>query len=129
MHPNLPGMCGGGWQARGRDEDALHSTRYDHSLFSQDKVTSAVNWDDIKAEICRSNIMQRDNIQFARKQSKDLVKLAKEKNKYVSTFSISEKFILFGFTFVPVFIYTIPYHKFFEHIVVFINYFDIITSF
>jgi hypothetical protein len=91
----VPSMCGGGWQTGGCDEDALHSTRYDHSLCSQDKVTSAVNWDSVKAEICRSNIMQRDNIQFARKLSKDLVKLAKEKNKYVSRFSFSEKFILF----------------------------------
>ena len=85
----VPGMCGGGWQAAGCDDDALHSIRYDHPIWSQDKVTSAVNWDSVKAEICLSNITQRDNILFARKMSKDLVKLAKEKNKYVSRFSIS----------------------------------------
>ena len=38
----------------------------------------------MRAEICLSNIMQRDNIQFARKLNKDLVKMAKEKNKIVS---------------------------------------------
>ena len=35
-------------------------------------------------EICRSNIMQRDNKKFARKLDKSLAKLAKEKNKTVS---------------------------------------------
>ena len=35
-------------------------------------------------EICRSNIIQRDNKKFARKLSKNLVQLAKEKNNYVS---------------------------------------------
>ena len=35
-------------------------------------------------EICRSNIMQRDNKQFARKLDKSLVKLAKERSKTVS---------------------------------------------
>ena len=34
-------------------------------------------------EICRSNIMQRDNKKFARKLDKSLTKLAKEKNKAV----------------------------------------------
>ena len=77
-------MCGGGWEAGGGDEDVLHSTRYDHQLCSQDKVTSADNWDSVRAEICLSNIMQRDSIKFARKLNKDLVKLAKEKNKLVS---------------------------------------------
>ena len=34
-------------------------------------------------EICRSNIIQRDNVKFAKKLSKQLVPLAKEKNKTV----------------------------------------------
>ena len=42
------------------------------------------NWEEIVEEICRSNIIQRDNIKFARKLSKDLVPIAKEKNKTVS---------------------------------------------
>ena len=42
------------------------------------------NWDDIMDEICRSNIIQRDNVKFAKKLSKHLVPLAKEKNKMVS---------------------------------------------
>ena len=50
---------------------------------SQNTVTSADNWDSVKAEICLSNIMQRDSIQFARKLNKNLVKMAKEKNKLV----------------------------------------------
>ena len=36
-------------------------------------------------EICRSNIIQRDNVKFAKKLNKELVPLAKEKNKTVST--------------------------------------------
>ena len=36
-------------------------------------------------EICRSNIMQRDNKKFARKLDKSLAKLATEKNKTVSS--------------------------------------------
>ena len=36
-------------------------------------------------EICRSNIIQRDNVKFAKKLNKGLVPLAKEKNKTVST--------------------------------------------
>ena len=42
------------------------------------------NWGAIIDEICRSNIMQRDNKKFARKLDKSLAKLAKEKNKTVS---------------------------------------------
>ena len=34
-------------------------------------------------EICRSNIIQRDNVKFAKKLNKQLVPLAKEKNKTV----------------------------------------------
>ena len=44
----------------------------------------SVNWGAIMDEICRSNIMQRDNKRFARKLDKSLAKLAKEKNKTVS---------------------------------------------
>ena len=43
------------------------------------------NWQDVCEEICRSNIIQRDNQKFARKLSKDLVKLAKERSDLVST--------------------------------------------
>ena len=35
-------------------------------------------------EICRSNIIQRDNVKFAKKLNKELVPLAKAKNKTVS---------------------------------------------
>ena len=42
------------------------------------------NWDDVCDEICRSNIIQRDNQKFARKLNKDLVKLAKERSELVS---------------------------------------------
>ena len=35
-------------------------------------------------EICRSNIIQRDNKKFAKKLDKGLVKLAKEKSRSVS---------------------------------------------
>ena len=48
----------------------------------------AVNWEAIMDEICRSNIMQRDNKKFAKKLDKNLAKLAKEKNKTVSKFSM-----------------------------------------
>ena len=43
----------------------------------------AENWDDVCDEICRSNIIQRDNQKFARKLNKDLVKLAKERSELV----------------------------------------------
>lgn len=43
--------------------------------------TALVNWEEIVEEICRSNIIQRDNVKFARKLNKDLVPIAKEKNK------------------------------------------------
>ena len=47
------------------------------SIFSSD------NWDDVCDEICRSNIIQRDNQKFARKLNKDLVKVAKERSDMV----------------------------------------------
>ena len=42
-----------------------------------------VNWEDIVDEISCSNIIQRDNIKFAKKLSKNLVALAKEKDANV----------------------------------------------
>jgi len=42
--------------------------------------TALDNWDDVCDEICRSNIIQRDNQKFARKLNKDLVKVAKERS-------------------------------------------------
>ena len=42
------------------------------------------NWADVCEEICRSNIIQRDNLKFARKLNKDLVILAKERSVLVS---------------------------------------------
>ena len=42
------------------------------------------NWAEVCEEICRSNIIQRDNLKFARKLNKDLVKLAKERSVLVS---------------------------------------------
>lgn len=52
------------------------------------------NWDDVCDEICRSNIIQRDNQKFARKLNKDLVKLAKERAVLVSmNFDNIQKFL------------------------------------
>ena len=45
-------------------------------------------------EICRSNIIQRDNVKFARKLNKDLVPIAKEKNKTVSMMRMENGIIL-----------------------------------
>eukprot|EP00092_Neocalanus_flemingeri_P057509 GFUD01068355.1.p1 GENE.GFUD01068355.1~~GFUD01068355.1.p1 ORF type:complete len:158 (-),score=44.54 GFUD01068355.1:32-505(-) len=42
--------------------------------------TALVNWEEIVEEISCSNIIQRDNIMFAKKLSKNLVALAKEKD-------------------------------------------------
>ena len=41
------------------------------------------NWEDIKYQICYSNVIQRDNLLFARRLDKSLVLLAKEKAKEV----------------------------------------------
>ena len=41
------------------------------------------NWDQVLDEMCRSNILQRDNQKFARKLNKDLVKVAKERSDHV----------------------------------------------
>ena len=57
------------------------------TTFSRDALV-AVNWEAIMDEICRSNIMQRDNKKFAKKLDKNLAKLAKEKNKTVSKYSM-----------------------------------------
>eukprot|EP00092_Neocalanus_flemingeri_P108273 GFUD01139035.1.p2 GENE.GFUD01139035.1~~GFUD01139035.1.p2 ORF type:complete len:132 (-),score=37.41 GFUD01139035.1:29-424(-) len=43
--------------------------------------TALWNWGDILVEISSSNIVQRDNIAFARKLNKNIAKLAKEKDK------------------------------------------------
>ena len=43
----------------------------------------AGNWEDIKYQICYSNVIQRDNLLFARRLDKSLVMLAKEKAKEV----------------------------------------------
>ena len=43
-----------------------------------------MNWDDIKTEIVRSNVIQKNNILFAKKLDKSLVKVAKEGDKNVS---------------------------------------------
>ena len=43
----------------------------------------SVNWDDIKDEISYSNVIQRDNLLFARKLDKNLIPIAKEGDKNV----------------------------------------------
>ena len=43
------------------------------------------NWDDIKAEISYSNVIQRDNLIFAKKLDKKLVPIAIEGDKKVDT--------------------------------------------
>jgi hypothetical protein len=53
-------------------------------MFSVIFLSISVNWGAIMDEICRSNIMQRDNKKFAQKLDKSLAELAKEKNKTVS---------------------------------------------
>merc|ERR1712106_232106 len=42
--------------------------------------TALWNWEDIREEISNSNIVQRDNVKFAKKLNKDIAKLAKEKD-------------------------------------------------
>jgi hypothetical protein len=42
-----------------------------------------VNWEDIKTEIICSNVIQKNNILFARKLDKALIKIAKEGDKNV----------------------------------------------
>lgn len=49
------------------------------SLSRSSSNVFADNWEDVCDEICRSNIIQRDNQKFARKLNKNLVKLAKER--------------------------------------------------
>ena len=44
-----------------------------------------VNWDDIKNVISYSNVIQRDNLLFAKKLDKELVPVALEGDKNVST--------------------------------------------
>ena len=44
-----------------------------------------VNWEDIKTEIICSNVIQKNNILFAKKLDKTLLAVAKEGDKKVST--------------------------------------------
>ena len=44
----------------------------------------SVNWDDIKNAISYSNVIQRDNLLFAKKLNKNLVSIAKEGDEKVS---------------------------------------------
>ena len=46
------------------------------------------NWEDIKYEISCSNVIQRDNVMFAKKLDKTLVVMAKEKDKEVSVLTV-----------------------------------------
>ena len=55
-----------------------------NSLLKILSICFADNWAAVRDEICRSNIIQRDNQKFAKKLSKDLVKLAKERSVLVS---------------------------------------------
>merc|ERR1711963_1073389 len=48
--------------------------------------TKLVNWDDIKDEISYSNVIQRDNLLFARKLDKNLIPIAKEGDKNAKSF-------------------------------------------
>ena len=59
-------------------------TKYEEKYKLYLKFSFLDNWDDVCDEICRSNIIQRDNQKFARKLNKDLVKLAKERAVLVS---------------------------------------------
>ena len=42
-----------------------------------------VNWEDIKTEIICSNVIQKNNVLFAKKLDKTLIKVAKEGDKNV----------------------------------------------
>ena len=46
-------------------------------------ISFAVNWEDIKAEIIYSNVIQKNNVLFARKLDKTLIKVAKDGDKHV----------------------------------------------
>ena len=41
-------------------------------------ISFPVNWEDIKAEIIYSNVIQKNNVLFARKLDKTLIKVAKD---------------------------------------------------
>ena len=43
----------------------------------------SVNWEDIKTEIIYSNVIQKNNVLFARKLDKTLIKVAKDGDKHV----------------------------------------------
>ena len=51
-------------------------------MITQTDLISA-NWEDIKDEISHSNVIQRDNILFAKKLDKNLMAIAKEGDKDV----------------------------------------------
>ena len=59
----------------------LHSCKYRYFIFT-------ANWEDIKYEISCSNVIQRDNVMFAKKLDKTLVVMAKEKDKEVSVLTV-----------------------------------------
>lgn len=48
--------------------------------------TSLGNWAEIKDEISCSNVLQRDNVSFARKLDRNLLELAKEEDKDAKSF-------------------------------------------
>merc|ERR1711892_1530309 len=48
--------------------------------------TALVNWEDIKAEIIYSNVIQKNNVLFAKKLDKTLLKVAKEGDKDAKNF-------------------------------------------
>ena len=62
---------------------------YQHEIFFPFNIIEIylyfilANWEDIKYEISCSNVIQRDNVLFAKKLDKALVEMAKEGDKEV----------------------------------------------
>ena len=56
-------------------------------------INILVNWDDIKNVISYSNVIQRDNLLFAKKLDKDLVSVALEGDKHVSFILSKTKYL------------------------------------
>ena len=54
-------------------------------------IDISVNWDDIKNVISYSNVIQRDNLLFAKKLDKELVPVALEGDKHVSCYVVNNK--------------------------------------
>ena len=54
-------------------------------------IDISVNWDDIKNVISYSNVIQRDNLLFAKKLDKELVSVALEGDKHVSFMYLKRK--------------------------------------